>query len=329
MSSEFTPKPGRLMEQVRETLRFHHYAYITEKVYVQWILRYIRFHDRKHPFDMGKDEIEAFLSHLATTLNVTATTQNQAMNAILFLYREVLKADVDYQLRAIRSNKPRNLPTVLSREEISRLFNHLDGTKQLIIELMYAAGLRVSEALNLRVQDFDFDNKQIYIRDSKGGNNRISLFPGILHARVEAQIEKVRLIHKRDLARGYGEISLPGALSRKIPSAGKSLNWQYVFPSTTISANPHDGLLQRYHLHDSVINKALKLSSSNAKLRKRVTSHVMRHSFATHLLEDGVNIRKVQTLLGHKDVRTTEIYTHVMDKSSEGITSPLENLEKL
>lgn len=326
MNQSFTPKPGKLMAQVRETLRFHHYAFSTEKTYVQWILRYIRFNDRRHPKDMGKPEIERFLSHLAINRNVSAATQNQALNAILFLYKEVLKSPIEADIRANRATKPRRLPTVLSRKEIQALFQHLSGRSLLMAELMYAAGLRITEVHRLRVQDFDFDNKQLYIRDSKGGKDRTTLLPELLHKKIVSQLETVKTIHKTDLENGYGEVSLPDALSRKYPAAGKSIGWQYAFPSTTLSADPRNGLVQRYHIHPSALRKAINKAKNNSSISKRITTHVFRHSFATHMLEDGVNIRIVQTLLGHKDVKTTEIYTHVMDNSFSGIQSPLETL---
>lgn len=276
---------------------------------------------------MGKLEIERFLSHLAINRNVSAATQNQALNAILFLYKEVLKSPIEAEIRANRSTKPKRLPTVLSRKEIQSLFLQLSGRSLLMAELMYAAGLRVTEVHRLRVQDFDFDNKQLYIRDSKGGKDRTTLFPELLHERMNTQLEAVRKLHQEDLKNGYGEVSLPNALSRKYPAAGKSIGWQYAFPSTTLSPDPRNGLVQRYHIHISALRKAINKARFNTVISKRITTHVLRHSFATHMLEDGVNIRIVQTLLGHKDVKTTEVYTHVMDKSFSGILSPLETLK--
>lgn len=327
MEKDFTPKSVRLIDQVRETLRFYHYSYSTEKSYVQWILRYIRFNDRRHPKDMGKSEIERFLSHLAINRNVSAATQNQALNAILFLYKSVLKSPIDAEIRARRANKPKQLPVVLSRQEIQTLLQNLSGTPLLMVKLMYSAGLRVTELHRLRVQDFDFDNEQLYIPNSKGGKGRTSLFPTVLHAPMRSQLEKVKQLHEQDLKKGFGEVSLPDALARKYPNAGKFLGWQFVFPSTTLSPDPRSGLVQRYHIHPSAIRKHLNRAKLKTGITKRVTTHVFRHSFATHLLEDGVNIRMVQTLLGHKDVKTTEIYTHVMSKSLSGIKSPLETLE--
>lgn len=326
MTNGLTPKPGRLMDQVRETMRFHHYAYSTEKNYIQWILRYIRFNDRRHPKDMGKQEIERFLSHLAMNRDVSASTQNQALSAILFLYKEVLKLPVAENIRARRATKQKRLPTVLSRTEVQSILENLDGSHRLIVQIMYAAGLRITETLQLRVQDFDFDNEQLYIRNSKGGKDRMTLFPRMLHAPMHRQIEKASRLHQQDLARGFGEVSLPHALSRKYPNAGRTLGWQFVFPSTTLSADPRNGLVQRYHLHISAVRKALSRAKNRTGITKRISTHVFRHSFATHLLEDGANIRLVQTLLGHKDIKTTEVYTHVMSKSLSGIKSPLETL---
>ena len=326
MNNTFTPGPGRLIDQVRETLRFYHYSYSTEKSYVQWILRYIRFNNRRHPREMGKEEIERFLSHLAINRNVSVATQNQALNAIVFLYKHVLKVEIEAEIRANRATKAKRLPTVLSRQEIQQIYNHLSGNALLMVQLMYAAGLRVTEVHRLRVQDFDFDNEQLYIRDSKGHKDRTTLLPVMLHLLLRNQLDKVRRLHDKDLLKGYGEVSLPDALSRKYPNMGKSIGWQFAFPSSTLSADPRNGLVQRYHVHISSLRKSLKLAVSRAGIAKRVTTHVFRHSFATHLLEDGVNIRVVQTLLGHSDVKTTEVYTHVMSNSITGVKSPLERL---
>lgn len=326
MTKGFEPKPGKLMDQVRETLRFYHYAYSTEKSYIQWILRYIRFNNRRHPKDMGKTEIERFLSHLAINRDVSAATQNQAFNAILFLYKAVLKQPIEADIRANRASKPKRLPTVLSRQEVRAILNNLSGTSRLLVQLMYGAGLRITEVLRLRVQDFDFDNEQLYIRSSKGNKDRTSLFPKMLHTAMHEQINKVRALHQRDLKGGFGEVSLPGALTVKYPNAGKTIGWQFVFPSTTLSPDPRTGLIQRHHVHITSIRKSLKRAKDRADITKKITTHVFRHSFATHLLEDGVNIRVLQTLLGHNDVKTTEIYTHVMSKAISGVKSPLETM---
>ena len=322
----FKPTSPRLMDQVREVLRFHHYAYSTEKAYVDWILKYIRFNDRRHPKEMGKVEIERFLSHLAVNRQVSASTQNQAYNALLFLYKHVLDIPFDFDIRARRSRKPAQLPTVLSRDEVARLLHSMGGTTRLMAELMYGSGLRSQEVIRLRVHDIDFDNAQIYIRNSKGGKDRKSLLPAVLEERLKMHVANVSDTHKKDLEAGYGSVYLPPALSRKYPGAAKSFGWQYAFPSGDLSTDPRTGLIHRHHIHKSAIQKAVKKAATNADITKRVSPHTLRHSFATHLLENGVNIRVLQTLLGHKDVKTTEIYTHVMQRSHEGVKSPLEDL---
>jgi len=251
MDKNFVPKPGRLMDQAREVMRFHHYSLSTEKSYVQWILRYIRFNDKRHPKDMGKPEIERFLSHLAMNRDVSASTQNQALNAILFLYRDVLKSPIEAEIRALRATRPKRLPTVLSKSEIASLFEHLSAKHGLMFRLMYAGGLRVMELLRLRVHDFDFDNQQLYIRNSKGNKDRMTLFPSLLHDQVRLQLEEVKRLHETDIKNGYGETILPVALARKYPNAAKSLGWQFVFPSTKISKDPRSKKLVRYHLHVS------------------------------------------------------------------------------
>ena len=275
---------------------------------------------------MGKPEIERFLSHLAMNRDVSASTQNQALNAILFLYKEVLKSPIEADIRALRATRPKRLPTVLSKQEIASLFEHMPVKHKLMFRLMYAGGLRVAELLQLRVHDFDFNQQQLYIRNSKGGKDRTTLFPILLHEEVRAHLDKVKQLHESDLANGYGETVLPPALTRKYPNAAKTWGWQFAFPSTTICRDPRSGHLVRYHLHETALRKVLKHAKQNAGINKHISSHVFRHSFATHLLEDGVNIRQVQTLLGHKDVKTTEVYTHVMNKNISGIKSPLETL---
>jgi len=311
------------MDQVREVLRFYHYAYSTEKTYVFWILQYIRFNDRRHPRDMGKAEIERFLSNLAINKNVAAATQNQAFNAILFLYRDVLKSPVTDQINALRAKRHKRLPTVLSKKELSLLFTHIPPHHLLIFRLMYGGGLRSLEVLRLRIHDIDFDNQQLYIRDSKGNKDRITLFPAVLHDDMRVQIERVRKMHEVQIRNGFGRVVLPAALSRKYPNAAKSFGWQYVFPASQNCKDPRSNDIVRHHLHESALRRSIWIARKKAGIEKTFSTHVLRHCFATHLLEDGVNIRTVQTLLGHKDVKTTEIYTHVMDKSFTGVTSPL------
>lgn len=326
-SVTFRPTASRLMDQVRETLRFYHYAYNTEKSYVEWILKFIRFNGKNHPREMGKLEIERFLSHLAVNRDVAASTQNQAFHAIMFLYKKVLDMPMNLDIRAKRANKRKNLPTVLSKDEAAKLISCMTGISKVLAGLMYGSGLRSLEVIRLRIQDVDFDNNQIYIRNPKGGRDRTTLFPKVLHERIRAQIETVQQLHNKDLAEGFGEVYLPTALKRKYKNASISFGWQYLFPSVVRSTDPRSGKVMRHHTHKSVLQKAVSKAKNKANIIKRVSPHTLRHSFATHLLENGENIRVLQTLLGHKDVKTTEIYTHVMQKNHDSIKSPLDDIE--
>ena len=326
-STTFRPSASRLMDQVRETLRFYHYAYATEKSYVDWILKFIRFSGKKHPKEMGKFEIERFLSHLATNRDVAASTQNQAFNAIMFLYKKVLDMPMDLDIRAKRTSKRKNLPTVLSKDEAKLLISHMQGMSKILAGLMYGSGLRSLEVIRLRVHDMDFENKQIYVRNPKGGKDRTTLFPEVLHLPIRRQIEKVKRLHEKDLSEGYGEVYLPTALKRKYTKANVSFGWQYLFPSKVLSTDPRSGKVRRHHLYKSVLQKAVSEAKKKAGIVKRASPHTLRHSFATHLLENGENIRVLQTLLGHKDVKTTEIYTHVMQKDHDGVKSPLDEID--
>ena len=326
-STNFRPTASRLMDQVRETLRFYHYAYNTEKSYVEWILKFIRFSGKKHPKEMGKFEIERFLSHLAVNRNVAASTQNQAFNAILFLYKKVLDMPMDLDIRAKRSSKRKNLPTVLSKDEIRLLISCMSGTAKILAGLMYGSGLRSLEVIRLRIHDIDFSNNQIYIRDPKGGKDRTTIFPEVLHQPIRNQIEKVKQLHDKDLDEGFGEVYLPTALERKYCKANISFGWQYLFPSKVRSTDPRSGKVRRHHIDKSVLQKAVSAAKKKANIIKRASPHTLRHSFATHLLENGENIRVLQVLLGHKDVKTTEIYTHVMQKNHDSIKSPLDAID--
>ncbi|MEO2054016.1 MAG: integron integrase [Nitrospira sp.] len=326
VKEKYVPKPGRLMNQVRETLRYHHYALRTEKSYVSWIVKFIKFNGTRHPKEMGKYEIERFLTHLAVNRHVARSTQNQAMHAILFLYREVLQISMDDKLDPVRTTKPKRLPTVLSRDETARLIKALEGTHQLMAKLLYGSGMRLMEVLRLRVHDLDFDNKQILVRDGKGNKDRSTLLPEPLHGILKVHLERVKTLHKEDIKMGYGKVNLPDALARKIPSAAKTWGWQYVFPSKIRSKDPRSGVIRRHHIHESALQKAVSSARERADITKRVSCHTLRHSFATHLLESGVNIRVLQEVLGHKDVTTTEIYTHVLRKDLSGIKSPLIGL---
>lgn len=326
-SVTFRPTASRLMDQVRETLRFYHYAYNTEKSYVDWILKFIRFNGKKHPREMGKLEIERFLSHLAVNRDVAASTQNQAFNAIMFLYKKVLDMPMDLDIRAKRSSKRKNLPTVLSKDEARLLISYIKGTAKILAGLMYGSGLRSMEVIRLRIHDIDFENNQIYVRNPKGGKDRTTIFPEVLHKPIRAQIESSKKLHEKDLEEGYGEVYLPTALKRKYTKANVSFGWQYLFPSKVRSTDPRSGKVMRHHIYKSVIQKAVTYARNKANIVKRATPHTLRHSFATHLLENGENIRVLQVLLGHKDVKTTEIYTHVMQKNHDSIKSPLDALD--
>jgi len=323
---KYVPKSIRLMDQVREVLRFHHYAYNTEKSYVSWILQYIRFNNKRHPKDMGKAEVELFLSHLALNRGVSASTQNQAFNAILFLYKQVLHINFDLDIRATRARKSKRLPVVLSRNEVASIINQLTGVSKVLTQLMYGCGMRSLEVIRLRVHDIDFNQKRIVIRAAKGNKDRVTFLPGNLIDLLTDQINKVEVMHQNDLDKGFGEVYLPDALARKYINASKSLGWQYLFPSTTISKDPRSGKVLRHHIHKSALQKSISRAVKKPGMEKRVTPHVFRHSFATHMLEDGANIRMVQTLLGHKDVKTTEIYTHVMSTHFDSVQSPLDTL---
>lgn len=327
-NGEYCPTSERLMDQVREVLRYYHYAIKTEKAYTHWILQYIRFNELKHPRDMGKHEVERFLSHLAINRNVAAATQNQALNALLFLYKEVLHLPFEENIKPARSTKEARLPTVLSRNEIKRLFKQMDGEHRLMARIMYSAGLRLMEVLRLRIFDLDFDNKRIVIHDGKGGKDRTTFFPHLLHNPVKKHLTRVRALHEQDLSQGYGEVYLPNALAKKYRGAATSWEWQYLFPATKRSIDPRSGVTRRHHMHKSSLQRAIYAARRSAGITKRASCHTLRHSFATHALEDGINIRKLQTLLGHKDVKTTEIYTHVMDRDIQGIKSPLETLDE-
>ncbi len=327
-SKIFRPDPDlRLMDQVRQVLRYHHYAYRTEQTYCDWIKRYIRYHGGKtHPLKMGKKEIEAFLSHLAVQKNVAAATQRQALNAIVFLYKKVLDIPVDENLEPVRAKRQPRPPVVMSQREVLIVLEYMRGLHLLMAKLLYGSGLRLMECIRLRVRDLDFDRKLIYVRAAKGGKDRTTLFPESLHPLLKLQIKGVEKLHQQDLVDGFGEVYLPHALARKYPNAAKSFGWQYVFPSKKRSKDPRSGKTRRHHVLESGLQKAVKAAVNKAGLTKPVGCHTFRHSFATHLLENGVNIRVVQELMGHASVKTTEIYTHVMEKDITVVQSPLDKL---
>ncbi len=323
---QFMPKATRLMDQVHETLRYHHYAFRTEQSYVSWILRFIRFNDKQHPKDMGKDEIERFLSHLALNRDVAASTQNQALNAIIFLYEEVLHKPIN-GISPVRTKKNKNVPTVMSLDETKAALNSMHGTHKLMARFMYVGGLRLMEVIRARIHDFDFDNEKFLVRDGKGGKSRTTFFPKQIHRPFHSHFSRVKELHEKDLAQGFGSVYLPHALARKYPGAATSWGWQYAFPASNLSKDPRSGETRRHHTHHSGLQKAVAQARKEANLTKRISCHTFRHSFATHMLEDGVNIRKLQVLLGHNDVKTTEIYTHVMNNDIRDIKTPLLALE--
>ena len=316
----------RLLTRVHEAIRVRHYSRRTEEAYVHWIKRLIHFHGKRHPDSMGEAEVTAFLNHLATDRHVAAATQNQALSAILFLYKVVLGRELPWLDGVQRPTRPPRVPVVLTRAEVERLLAQLTGTKWLTASLLYGAGLRVMECLRLRVKDVELSYRQILVRDGKGEKDRVTMLPEKLLEPVRTHLERVRLLHARDLSEGFGEVSLPYALARKYPRAGKEWHWQYIFPSKHRSADPEDGVIRRHHLYDSVPQRAIKEAARCARIAKPVSCHTLRHSFATHLLEGGSDIRTVQELLGHSDVSTTMIYTHVLNKGGRGVTSPLDRL---
>jgi integron integrase len=311
-------KPRRLLDQVRETIRARYYSRRTEEAYVHWIKRFIYFSGRRHPRELGEAELTAFLSHLAVDRKVAAGTQNQAMSALLFLYKHVLQLELAWLGNIERATRLPRVPAVLSRAEVEQVLAQLQGTRWLIASLLYGSGLRVLECLRLRVKDLDFSYLQILVRDGKGDKDRVTMLPHKLAAPLRAHLERVRRLHLRDLEEGCGEVHLPFALARKYPSAGKEWAWQYVFPSAHRSADPQDGVIRRHHLDESVPQRAVKAALRACGIAKHASCHTLRHSFATHLLESGYDIRTVQELLGHSDVSTTMIYTHVLNKGARG-----------
>ena len=319
-------QPAKLLDRVRDAIRARHYSLRTEEAYVGWVRRFILFHNKRHPAEMGEAEINQFLTHLAVSENVAASTQNQALSGILFLYQEVLGRDLDRIEGVVRAKKPVRLPVVLTRDEVRNLLGAMTSSPRLVALLLYGGGLRLLEALRLRVQDLDLDSHQITIRDGKGQKDRVTMLPTIAKPLLVEHLQQVRQIHQQDLRQGLGSVFLPNALAKKYPGADHQWSWQYVFPATAVSIDPRSGLKRRHHLDESVIQRSIKAAVSRAGLHKPATSHTLRNSFATHLLEDGYDIRTVQELLGHSDVRTTMIYTHVLNRGGKGVRSPADKL---
>lgn len=315
----------KLLDLMRETIRLKHYSLRTEETYCDWAKRYILFHNKRHPKEMGLPEIEAFLSHLATELHVASSTQNQALSALLFLYRQVLKIELDPgEIDAVRAKKPQRLPIVLTNEEVISVIENIAPQIRLPSQLLYGSGLRLSECLRLRVKDVDFNYLQIIVRGGKGFKDRRTILPESLVEFLKTHLQLVKNIHHQDLSGGYGSVYLPHAIERKYPSAHQEWIWQYVFPANRLSIDPRSGVTRRHHLSDSALQKAVRSAAKLSRVNKHVTPHTFRHSFATHLLEAGYDIRTVQELLGHKDVKTTMIYTHVLNKGVLAVRSPLD-----
>jgi integron integrase len=319
------PPKQKLLERARDIIRRKHYSIRTERAYLNWMRRYILFHHKRHPQEMGPAEIEAFLTHLAMAGNVARSTQNQAFNALLFLYREVLGISLhDAGINAMRARKKGTLPIVLTKDEVRRVILATTGIYQLITKLLYGSGLRLLEGLRLRIQDLDFSLHEVSVRDGKGEKDRLTLFPEALHTVMRDHLEHVRMLHEHDLATGYGRVYLPCALARKYPNANREWRWQYVFPADRLSHDPRSGAIQRHHIHEKAVQRAVHLAVRHTGIVKRATPHTFRHSFATHLLMDGYDIRTVQELLGHKDIATTMIYTHVLrEQGVQRVKSPL------
>jgi integron integrase len=317
--------PPRLLDQVRAACRARHYSLRTERAYVGWVRRYVLANGKRHPRGLGQAELEAFLTALAVDARVAAGTQNQALSALLFLYRQVLGMDrVPWLEGVVRAKHPARIPVVLSRGEVRRLLAHIDGTCWLMAALVYGTGMRLMECVRLRVKDVDFDRGEIVVREGKGAKDRRVPLPKRLRDPLHERIERTRVVHAQDLAAGLGRVWLPDALVRKHANAATELGWQYVFPAARVSVDPRDGTKRRHHVDEAVLQRAVKSARGRAGIAKPASCHTLRHSFATHLLESGHDIRTVQELLGHKDVATTQIYTHVLGRGAGGVLSPLD-----
>ena len=303
-----------------------HYSLRTEESYIQWIKRFILFHGKRHPLEMGEQEITAFLTDLAVGKHVAPSTQNQALAAILFLYKQVLEQELGWMDGIVRAKRHERIPEVMSVPQVQSLLAHLDGTYRLMAQLLYGTGMRLMECVRLRVKDVDFHYRQITVRDGKGSKDRVTVLPDSLIPSLRAHLERVQALHQRDLEAGGGSVHLPYALSRKYPNAPREWAWQYVFPAPGRSRDPRSGVERRHHIYEKNLQRAIKQAALGARLSSRVTTHTLRHSFATHLLESGSDIRTVQELLGHSDVKTTMIYTHVLQRGGRGVRSPLDAL---
>lgn len=316
----------KLMDQVRDRIRAMHYSLRTEHAYLGWIKRFILFHEKRHPLELSAADVERFLSHLAVAGNVAASTQNQALAALLFLYKEVLGSPLPWLDDLTRAKRPQRLPVVLTMAETQGVLSCVQGTAGLVVRLLYGTGMRLMEGVRLRVKDVDFERREIIVRDGKGQKDRVTMLPESLIAPLGEHLARVKVLHQQALAEGYGDVYLPFALARKYPNAGREWGWQYAFPARDISVDPRSGTRRRHHMDEKAVQRAMKQAVRDAGLVKPATPHTLRHSFATHLLEGGYDIRTVQELLGHKDVSTTMIYTHVLNKGGKGVRSPLDRL---
>lgn len=321
-----TPPPTRLLDQLRTAVRVRHYSPRTEEAYVHWVRRFILFHGRRHPRELGTADLQGFLNDLATAQRVSASTQNQALSALLFLYKEVLGQPLGQIEGLVRASKPARIPVVLTRSEVQAVLGQLDGAPRLVAGLLYGAGLRLIEALELRVKDVDFERREVTVRQGKGRKDRRTMLPEATRDPLRAYLDEVRKLHQTDLANGFGRAVLPDRLDRKFPNASREWPWQFVFPASRICRDPRWGQPSRFHLHESVVQRAVTVAVRRAGIAKRASCHTLRHSFATHLLEAGYDIRTVQELLGHADVSTTMIYTHVLNRGGLGVRSPADSL---
>jgi len=324
-SSNSLEAKSKLIEEIKTVMRVHHYSKRTEESYLKWILEFIGFNNKKDPSELGTEEISRYINYLAVNRNVSSSTQNLALCSIVFLYKHIIKKEIN-GIDIIWAKKPKKLPVVFSRKETKAILNQLNGTNWIMANLLYGAGLRLMECTRLRVKDIEFEYNQIIVRDGKGRKDRVTILPGILKEKLQQHLIKVEKLHNKDLQKGFGNVYLPYALDKKYPNAAKELCWQYVFPSPQISVDKRTGEMRRHHIDENVLQRVVKVAIKNAGIRKPGSCHTFRHSFATHLLEDGYDIRTVQELLGHENLNTTMIYTHVMKKGGLGVKSPADNL---
>ncbi len=323
-SPKASPEAPRLLNQVRDKIRLKHYSIRTEQAYTDWVRRFILFHQKRHPAEMGAVEVEQFLTHLAVAGKVSASTQNQAKSALLFLYRDVLAVELPWLDDMTQAKSGKRLPVVLTVQETLRLLDQMEGTTGLIARLLYGSGMRVMEGVRLRVKDIDFERRELIVREGKGNQDRVTMLPQSLVAPLTQHLIRVKALHEKELAEGFGDVYLPFALARKYPAAEREWHWQYVFPAAKRSIDPRSDIERRHHVSDQAVQRAVRQAARDAGLHKPVTPHTLRHSFATHLLQSGYDIRTVQELLGHKDVQTTMIYTHVLNRGGRGVVSPLD-----